>query len=220
MPFRVVSRVPLPVLDGFVGLGDGAVFTIHGYEAAVCPPGDAQDVCRRAVEGTSLGTILTTMVSGPRGRAAVSHLLDADQSVATLPITPTSLVNFGEAVNFPLIFGGILALFGAATLIHLLLVSVSRAPKGDRAPQGAGVCQRPSGFGSGVAIHHGGLGRNCHWYPAGCYCWKGNLDPVRQPARGGSRLGRAHLARRSTGGWRLGVGQPPRSRASVGRHGV
>ncbi|MGD0312906.1 MAG: ABC transporter permease [Acidimicrobiales bacterium] len=126
VPFRVVSRVPLPVLDGFVGLGDGAVFTIHGYEAAVCPPGDAQDVCRRAVEGTSLGTILTTMVSGPRGRAAVSHLLDADQSVATLPITPTSLVNFGEAVNFPLIFGGILALFGAATLIHLLLVSVSR----------------------------------------------------------------------------------------------
>jgi predicted lysophospholipase L1 biosynthesis ABC-type transport system permease subunit len=36
------------------------------------------------------------------------------------------LVNFGEAVNFPLILGLMLALFGAATLVHLLVVSVSR----------------------------------------------------------------------------------------------
>ena len=42
------------------------------------------------------------------------------------PITPTSLVNFGEAVNFPLLFGAILAVFGAATLTHLLTVSVWR----------------------------------------------------------------------------------------------
>jgi ABC-type antimicrobial peptide transport system permease subunit len=35
-------------------------------------------------------------------------------------------VNFGEAVNFPLIFGAMLAVFGAATLVHLLVVSVSR----------------------------------------------------------------------------------------------
>src|SRR6202030_4196779 len=39
---------------------------------------------------------------------------------------PISLVNFGEAVNFPLIFGAMLIVFGAATLTHLLLVSVSR----------------------------------------------------------------------------------------------
>ena len=36
------------------------------------------------------------------------------------------LVNFGEAVNFPLILGFMLALFGAATLLHLLVVSVVR----------------------------------------------------------------------------------------------
>ena len=35
-------------------------------------------------------------------------------------------MNFGEAVNFPLIFGAMLAVFGAATLVHLLAVSVSR----------------------------------------------------------------------------------------------
>lgn len=39
---------------------------------------------------------------------------------------PTSLVNFGEAVNFPLIFGAILAVFALASLAHLLAVSVSR----------------------------------------------------------------------------------------------
>jgi ABC-type antimicrobial peptide transport system permease subunit len=47
-------------------------------------------------------------------------------SVASVPVTPTSLVNFGEAVNFPLIFGVMLAVFGAATLTHLLVVSVTR----------------------------------------------------------------------------------------------
>ncbi len=40
--------------------------------------------------------------------------------------TPISLVNFGEAVNFPLILGFVLALFGVATLLHLLVVSVAR----------------------------------------------------------------------------------------------
>ena len=36
--FRVVSQVAFPVLAGVAGLGDGALFTIPGYEAAVCPP--------------------------------------------------------------------------------------------------------------------------------------------------------------------------------------
>ncbi len=36
------------------------------------------------------------------------------------------LVNFGESVNFPLLFAAALSVFGAATLLHLLLVSVVR----------------------------------------------------------------------------------------------
>ncbi len=39
---------------------------------------------------------------------------------------PAELVNFGESVNFPLLFGVALSLFGAATMVHLLLVSVRR----------------------------------------------------------------------------------------------
>jgi ABC-type antimicrobial peptide transport system permease subunit len=56
----------------------------------------------------------------------VTHYLDDNPSITALPITPSSLINFGEAVNFPLILGGILAVFGAATLAHLMVVSVSR----------------------------------------------------------------------------------------------
>jgi ABC-type antimicrobial peptide transport system permease subunit len=43
-----------------------------------------------------------------------------------LPRPPTDHVNFGEAVNSPLIFGFIAVLFGAATLLHLLLTTLSR----------------------------------------------------------------------------------------------
>jgi putative ABC transport system permease protein len=39
---------------------------------------------------------------------------------------PTNLVNFGQAVDFPLLLGVTLALFGAATLVHVLFVSVAR----------------------------------------------------------------------------------------------
>lgn len=63
---------------------------------------------------------------GPLGQADVSRYLSRYQAIAALPTAPTSLINFGEAVNFPLIFGAILALFGGATLAHLLVVSVSR----------------------------------------------------------------------------------------------
>jgi hypothetical protein len=126
MPFRVVSTIPLPVVAGFAGLGNGAVVPLAGYEDAACPPGADQARCRRGVASASLGSILTRVVPGAKGQSAVTHLLDSEQSVAVLPITPTALINFGEAVDFPLIFGAIVAVFGAATLLHLLVVSVSR----------------------------------------------------------------------------------------------
>ncbi|MGD0441493.1 MAG: FtsX-like permease family protein [Acidimicrobiales bacterium] len=127
VPFHVVSQVSLPVLSGVVSLGSGAVFTISGYESAVCAPGLGQEACREAVtQETNGGGFLVSFVSGARGQAAINHYLEKYESVAALGITPTSLVNFGEAVDFPLIFGAMLALFGAATLAHLLAVSVSR----------------------------------------------------------------------------------------------
>jgi hypothetical protein len=126
VPFRVVSQISFPVVANAVGLGTGAAFTIAGYEAAVCPRGPGQAACRRAVGGTNDGAVLARVVSGSRGQAAIKQYLNEGSSNATLPNTPTSLINFGEAVNFPLIFGAMLAVFGAATLLHLLVVSVTR----------------------------------------------------------------------------------------------
>jgi ABC-type antimicrobial peptide transport system permease subunit len=70
--------------------------------------------------------VAVKMVPGAAGRADISHYVRTYPNVAHLPTTPTSLINFGEAVNFPLILGLVLALFGAATLLHLLVVSVAR----------------------------------------------------------------------------------------------
>ncbi len=126
VPFRVVSEVAFPVLGGAVGLASGALMTIPGLAAASCPPGPHQGSCRQYVLGDSSGGILISVSPGARGQATVTHYLDTFRSIASLPVAPTSLINFGEAVNFPLILGGLLAVFGAATLAHLLLVSVSR----------------------------------------------------------------------------------------------
>jgi len=126
VPFRVVSQISFPVVANAVGLGTGVAFTIAGYEAAACPSGPSQAACRRAVVGTYDGAVLASVVSGPRGQTAIKQYLNEGIANATVPITPTSLINFGEAVNFPLIFGAMLAVFGAATLLHLLVVSVTR----------------------------------------------------------------------------------------------
>jgi ABC-type antimicrobial peptide transport system permease subunit len=78
------------------------------------------------VAGIGTGGVRVSFVPGPRGKAALDRYLAAYPSITSQPLAPTSLVNFGEAVNFPLIFGVMLAVFGAATLAHLLVVSVSR----------------------------------------------------------------------------------------------
>jgi hypothetical protein len=125
-PFRVVAQIAFPVISGAVELGHGILFTTAGYNRAACPPGPGYARCQQALQDTGNGGILASVVPGVRGQAAIAHYLDANQTVATLPVAPSSLINFGEAVNFPLIFGSMLALFGAATLAHLLVVSVSR----------------------------------------------------------------------------------------------
>lgn len=125
--FRVVSQVSFPVLAaGSVSLGTGALITIPGLERFICTPGPELAACRQALEDQGSGGLLASVAPGPRGQATINHYLDADSSIATVPVIPTSLINFGEAVNFPLIFGAMLALFGAATLAHLLVVSVAR----------------------------------------------------------------------------------------------
>ncbi len=126
VPFRVVGTTSFPGDFGLGGLGTGAAFTLAGYLNAACPAGPTQQACLSTYQANQEFAVMATVAPGPKEQAAVSHLVDASQGSGQRPIVPTSLVNFGEAVNFPLILGSMLALFGAATLMHLLVVSVAR----------------------------------------------------------------------------------------------
>ena len=128
-PYRVVSQVSFPQLGGFVSLGTGILTTTAGLVHVACPPGPHLALCTQKVAKLSSGGLRASFVPGPSGKAALDRYLAAYPSITSRPLAPTSLVNFGEAVNFPLIFGAMLAVFGAATLAHLLVVSVSRRRK-------------------------------------------------------------------------------------------
>jgi ABC-type lipoprotein release transport system permease subunit len=126
--FRVVGTVVFGpgLMTG--GLGSGAVFTLKGLLALAgrCPADPQQQACLTKTVIGDGGAFLVRGVPGPQGHVALTRLARKYSSDVNFPAPPTNLVNFGEAVNFPLIFGAILILFGAATLLHVLVVSVTR----------------------------------------------------------------------------------------------
>ncbi len=124
VPFRVVGTASFPSDAGGGGLGAGSAFTMAGYLNAVCPPGREENACRQSFAANQNFVVLAKATSGPKGQADIARYVARDN--ATRPTIPTSLVNFGQAVNFPLILGFVLAVFGVATLLHLLVVSVVR----------------------------------------------------------------------------------------------
>ena len=70
--------------------------------------------------------MLVRAAPGAAGSAALARHTGKYPTLTYLPAEPNELVNFGESVNFPLLFAVTLSVFGAATLLHLLLVSVAR----------------------------------------------------------------------------------------------
>ncbi len=125
--FRVVSRVSAPADVGTGGLGSGAAMSLQAYTDLACPAGSTRAGCMNTLDSQISPAVLAAGVPGPRGAAAIRHYLAAYSSAsARKPGLPTSLVNFGQAINFPLILDLVLAVFGAATLVHLLVVSVAR----------------------------------------------------------------------------------------------
>jgi FtsX-like permease family len=124
--YRVVGTAVFPPDFGSSGLGAGAVFTLGALLGAHCPPGPAQQACQLQAVYHDSGGFLVRAVPGPRGQAALAGLARQYPQEVLFPATPANLVNFGQAVNFPLIFGAALVLFGVATLVHFLTVSVTR----------------------------------------------------------------------------------------------
>lgn len=124
--YRVVGLAAFSGELGTGGLGSGAALTLTGYLRAACPAGPAQPACQRAAE-RGLGTaILVHATPGAAGDAALADLMSQHPGEGYRPQVPAALVNFGGSATFPLLLGAVLVLCGAAALIHLLVVSVSR----------------------------------------------------------------------------------------------
>ncbi len=124
--FRVTGRATLPPSFGAGGLGTGAAVTLAGLARAQCPAGGGQaDCAAKGLQG-AFYALLVRSAPGPAGAAALAMYRSKYPQFLAAQDEPVELVNFGQSVNFPLLLGGLLALFGAATMVHLLLVSVAR----------------------------------------------------------------------------------------------
>lgn len=125
--YRVVGTAVFPPDFVGTGLGNGALFSLQGLTGSLCRgPTAPRDACAARILIAHEGAVLVRASPTLRGQAELTRLSRVYSSVVQLPNPPTTLVNFGEAVNFPLLFGVILVIFGTATLLHLLVVSVVR----------------------------------------------------------------------------------------------
>jgi len=124
--FRVVGRASFPPGFGTGGLGTGAAMTSSALADAQCRPGAGRHACQHNVQRGAIYVVLARAAPGPAGAVALARQVSRYRQFTGAAQEPVELVNFGESVNFPLLFGGMLALFAAATMVHLLLVSVSR----------------------------------------------------------------------------------------------
>jgi hypothetical protein len=120
MPFLVVGTAAFPVFGAAGGLGEGATMSLQSYDRlAGCTPGDRNTIC-------IVDDAVLKLKPGPQAAPTLAHLQSAYGNGAALPVVPTSLVNFGQSSELPLFLGLAVALFGAATLLHFLLMSVNR----------------------------------------------------------------------------------------------
>ena len=125
--FTVVGTTVLPPdFNPRGGLGTGAIFSLAGFEGRSCPSGPAGQNCVASTLLSGGGSFLLRAAPGAEGKAAIAALSHAYPYQVHFPQPPTNLVNFGEAVNFPLIVGLVVGLFGIGTLLHLLLTSLNR----------------------------------------------------------------------------------------------
>ena len=144
--YRVVGVAAFPPDFGAGGLGTGATFSIGGLLAAQCAPGLSRSTCEKQASGNPNKNFLVRATRDRDGRAALLRLARQYSSSVQFPMAPTNLVNFGQAVNFPLILSLVIILFGLATLVHVLLVSLVRRSKESQILLAIGFVRRQVAF--------------------------------------------------------------------------
>jgi putative ABC transport system permease protein len=120
----VVGTMSFPPNLSPGGLGIGAVLPFQTATNVVC--GSSSQCAEGLVRSTPSWGMAIATTPNAAGRATDVRLDRRYANRLTVDSVPTNLVNFGQAVNFPLLLGVTLALFGAATLAHLLFVTVAR----------------------------------------------------------------------------------------------
>ena len=100
--------------------------TTSAFVSVQCPAGPNGPPASIRSRTASATVVLVRAAPGAAGSAALARHTAKYPDLTYRPAKPTVLVNFGESVNFPLLFAVALSVFGAATLLHLLLVSVAR----------------------------------------------------------------------------------------------
>ncbi|MGD0691344.1 MAG: FtsX-like permease family protein [Acidimicrobiales bacterium] len=129
-PFTVIGSVAIPPDFELGGPGAGAVVLLSGLESLACDSTSSSNPCIEAInqklDAANSWNVEIGVVAGTAGQSTVRRIERKYAPYVNIETLPTNLVNFGQAVDFPLLLGGTLALFGAAMLAHLLFVSVSR----------------------------------------------------------------------------------------------
>ncbi len=125
--FKVVGTVALPPTFSAGGLGVGAIIPLPAALHLACTGSPSEFKCEKkltsSIGGWGMAVGIAPGASGHRTLRRLQRQLSQNVNVLGVPV---NLVNFGQAVDFPLLLGVTLALFGAATLAHLLFVSVAR----------------------------------------------------------------------------------------------
>jgi putative ABC transport system permease protein len=129
---RVAGVIAFPPVLSFGALGDGSVMALSAAVQVVCGAGPPSVPCRQSIEqkiespqNTNWG-MAVAFDGSAQGRSLLASLERQYSTHLDVISRPINLVNFGGAINFPLLLGAMLAIFGIATLLHLLLVSVAR----------------------------------------------------------------------------------------------
>jgi predicted lysophospholipase L1 biosynthesis ABC-type transport system permease subunit len=120
-----VGTAVLPPDFNGQGLGTGAIFTMDALSGQSCGH-ESRNSCILSDLLARAGVFIVRAAPDAQGRAALDSLIRQQSAAVNFPGPPTDLVNFGQAVNFPLLFGLIVVLFGVGTLLHLLLSSLTR----------------------------------------------------------------------------------------------
>jgi ABC-type lipoprotein release transport system permease subunit len=145
--FTVVGTTVLPPdFNPRGGLGTGAIFTLAGFIGHSCPSGPGGPACIASTLLSNNGAFLVRAAPGQQGTAAIDALSRAYPSQVNFPQPPTNLVNFGEAVNFPLILGFVVVLLGVGTLLHHLLTSLNRRRRETGLLKSLGMLRRQIAF--------------------------------------------------------------------------